>query len=222
MIQLAATAARAGTPVSPDRDTARRWALDELAGREYAQAQPSWTQQALEWLWRQIVDALSRVPGNGSPWLAALVTIAVLVTIVLVVWLVTGSIRRSSTRQREGDVFGGTVRSAAEHRGLARAAAAENDWRVAIQEMFRATARSLEERTLLDNRPGRTALEVAREAGMELPDAAAPLAEAAAVFDDVTYGERPGTPEHFDAVAATDALVSRTRPVLLSAAAGPA
>jgi len=217
VIQALAAAVRlGGAPVSPDRETARRWALDELAGREYAQARPGLAAQLLEWLWRQLSEALSRVPGNGSPLVAALAGIAVLGAILLIVRLVTGSVRRTSARRGGGDVFGGSVRSAGEHRSLAQSAAKAGDWRVAIQEMFRATARSMEERTILDTRPGRTAFEVAREAGVELPDAAAPLREAAEAFDDVTYGERPGTRERYDAVVATDDLVTRSRPRLLT------
>ena len=55
---------------------------------------------------------------------------------------------------------------------------------------MRAIVRSLEERTLLDPRPGRTADEAAAEAGRPLPRHADRLRAAARTFDDVTYGGR--------------------------------
>jgi len=207
--------ATAGAPIEPDRDPARRWAVDELAKREYGEAVPDPVTQALSWLWQQLIEGLSRVPGNGSPLLAAVVGIAVLAVIALVVWLVTGGVRRNRARHSAADLFGGMTRTASEHRTLARAAEAAGDWRVAIQEMFRATARSLEERAILDVRPGRTADEVAHEAGVALPLAASGLHDAATAFDEVTYGDRPGDADRFAAVAAMDALVTATKPRVL-------
>ena len=212
MIAAVAHRLAAGAPLTPDRETARSWALAELAEREYAAARPGLAAQAFGWLWRQLSDALSRVPGNSSPLLAALAGVAVLAIVLLVVRLVTGGVRRTATRRAVGDVFGGVIRSAPQHRAMAEAAAAAGNWPVAIQEMFRALARSLEERTVLDIRPGRTALEVAREGGMELPPAADALRDAADAFDGVAYGERPGTPQQYQAVVATADLVARTRP----------
>ena len=73
-------------------------------------------------------------------------------------------------------------------------------------------ARSLEERVVLDPRPGRTADEVAREAGVRLPGAAEALSDAARAFDDVTYGGRVGTPEGYARVVAADEATGRARP----------
>ena len=58
---------------------------------------------------------------------------------------------------------------------------------------MRAIVRSLEERALLDPRPGRTADEAAAEAGRALPAHADRLRAAARDFDDVTYGGRTAT-----------------------------
>ncbi len=47
--------------------------------------------------------------------------------------------------------------------------------------------------------PGRTATELAAEAGRALPALAADLDQGVRTFADVTYGERPGTPEAYAA-----------------------
>ncbi|WP_449066361.1 DUF4129 domain-containing protein, partial [Planomonospora algeriensis] len=62
------------------------------------------------------------------------------------------------------------------------------------QGTLRAVARDLEERAVVEELPGRTADELAAEAGRALPGFAGELAEAARLFDDVTYGDLPGTP----------------------------
>ena len=46
---------------------------------------------------------------------------------------------------------------------------------------------------MLNPVPGRTATELARDAGAAVPDLAGELTQAAIAFNDVTYGERPGT-----------------------------
>ncbi|NEA03407.1 DUF4129 domain-containing protein, partial [Streptomyces sp. SID10116] len=66
--------------------------------------------------------------------------------------------------------------------------AARAHWSQAVQERMRAVVRALEERALLDPRPGRTADEAAAEAGRTLPSHTDRLRAAARAFDDVTYG----------------------------------
>jgi hypothetical protein len=65
-------------------------------------------------------------------------------------------------------------------------------------------ARQLEENTVLDPVPGRTATELARDAGRALPDLATELLRAAEAFNDVTYGERPGTEPAYRMIAELD------------------
>lgn len=52
--------------------------------------------------------------------------------------------------------------------------------------------------------PGRTANELARDAGTALPHLAGELSEAATAFNDVTYGEQPGTPAAYQMIADLD------------------
>lgn len=87
---------------------------------------------------------------------------------------------------------------------------------------MRALVRSLEERTLLDIRPGRTADEAATEAGRALPEHAAALAAAARTFDDIAYGERTADQDAYRLLHELDRTLERTRPVLAPDTAGAA
>ena len=109
-------------------------------------------------------------------------------------------------------LFDDRPRSAADHRATAEAHAAQGHWTQALQERVRAVVRSLEERALLDVRPGRTAVEAAAEAGRALPGHTDALRAAAREFDDVTYGGRSATEESYRRVAALDRDLEGSRP----------
>lgn len=210
--------------VDPDRDTARRWAVEELSGREYVQAQPGLLERVAGAVLGWLEDLLERAGavGSGTALLVGLALAALLVAVVVLALVLAGPLRRGGrTRQAAGGVFDGAVRSAAEHRAASEREAAAGRWGPALQERFRAAARTLEERVVLDPRPGRTADELAREGGAALPAAAAPLARAARVFDDVTYGEREGTEAGYAACVAADDAVRRERPARSGPPAGP-
>ena len=102
----------------------------------------------------------------------------------------------------------------ADHRAAAEAHAAEGRWAEAIRERLRAVARDLEERAILDPRPGRTAQELAAEAAALLPVDFAP---GVGVFYDVWYGDRPGTPEGYRLLTDLDQAVQDARPRPLEA-----
>jgi hypothetical protein len=77
---------------------------------------------------------------------------------------------------------------------------------------MRAVVRSLEERALLDVRPGRTADEAAAEAGRTLPAHRERLHTAARDFDDITYGGRMATEQSYHHLAELDHDLDSTRP----------
>jgi hypothetical protein len=87
---------------------------------------------------------------------------------------------------------------------------------------MRAIVRSLEERALLDNRPGRTADEAAAEAGRALPEHTDRLRSAAREFDDVTYGGRRASELSYRRIAELDRDLERTRPILANSASSTA
>ena len=94
----------------------------------------------------------------------------------------------------------------------AAAAAARGEWDDAIVLRFRAFARGLTERGIVDPPPGATARAFARSAGDTLPVLGIPAIEGAAVFDDVRYLGRAGTAEAYALVTRLDDTAVRTRP----------
>src|SRR3954452_6676662 len=106
-----------------------------------------------------------------------------------------GNVRRAAAAR--GSLLDDTRSTAEDHRAAAERHAAAGEWPQAIRERLRAIARDLEERAILDPRPGRTADELATEAGAALPDHADELAAGVRVFDDVWYGGRSGDAEGY-------------------------
>jgi hypothetical protein len=199
---------RAGVPVTPDEETAREWVETELRDPVYAANQPGLLQRAITW----VLERLGAVDGAGPSLWFWVVALAVVALVVVLVVRRVGAVRGAArTGSAGGEVGVDPTVSADEYRRRAGAAATAGDWRTAVLEQFRATVRSLEERTVLEPRPGRTADEAASEAGALLPDRAADLAEAARVFDDVCYGDREAGPEQHRRLAETDAAVLRSR-----------
>ena len=180
----------ADVPVEIGRDEARRLAAEELAKPEYHVDDPSLSERLIAWLWEKFNELLDSASGVIPGGLWGLVALALVVGAVaaLVFWR-NGPVRR--TGRADTRLFVGRVRSAREYRAAADAAATAGQWELAVQERYRAIVRSLEERTILDPRPGRTADEAAATAGLSLPELARDLGSAATTFDAVTYGGRP-------------------------------
>lgn len=210
---MTAAATPLDIPVEPDADTARRWAEVELSDPAY-QDRPNLLQTVLSWLADRFAD-LQVTAVDVDPRLAALVvTTAVLVALVVAL-VVAGPVRRARRdRRASADVFGDDTRTAAELRASADARAAAGDWSAAVLDRFRAVLRSLEERVVLDERPGRTAHEAAQEAGDRLPGCAADLAAAALLFDDVCYGEAQADAADDARLRELDRRVTAERPAL--------
>ena len=201
---------RRPVPIEITGDEARRKAVTELLDPVYAANEPPWWQRLASWVMQRLGDVIEAVAGRASGLVWVLVLLGILVLVAVVVVRRTGGLRGTS-QQRVGAVVGAT-RSAAEHRRAAEQAAAAGDWSTAVLERFRATVRVLEERGVLDERPGRTADEVATEAPAPVPDETATLVRAAQVFDAVVYGELPATAEAYAAVVRADDLAGRISP----------
>jgi hypothetical protein len=210
----AALGALAGKPVPlvPSREQARDWAVRELSDPAYARAQPGLLQRAVRWLLDRLAEL--QLPTGAVPDArTGLVLLLVVLALVLAVVLTRTGRLRGSGRVRQGAaVFAGSTLTAARHRELADAAAARADWADAVRERFRAVVRALEERTVLDERPGRTADEAAAEAAHALPDLASALGDAAGLFDEVVYGGRPAQAEHDARLRTLDSAVAAARP----------
>lgn len=184
-----------------DRDAAHEAAQRELAKPIYPKA--SLTERLSEWL----DDLLYRIAQEGASLPGGWFTIALLLTILAIAIVVAVRIARRTMRTNRGGahaLFDSHELSAAVHRTTAEKYAAVGDWTAAIRHRLRAIARQLEEDGVLNPVPGRTATELARDAGAVVPNLAGELIEAATAFNDVTYGERPGTEPAYRMIADLD------------------
>jgi Domain of unknown function (DUF4129) len=167
---------------------------------------------AIEGFLSRLFRDADRLPGG---WWS---TIALLAILVLVVAGVTFWIRPTGSRRSSGlGVLSGTSLSARDHRELAERLADGDDYGAAIVERMRALAAEIEERGILPVRPGRTAGELAVQAGRVLPDLAADFSVAAGTFDDVRYGGRDGTAAGYERISRVDDEVRAARAGALAA-----
>ncbi|PVW06123.1 hypothetical protein DEA06_00785 [Microbacterium sp. Gd 4-13] len=206
----------AAAPLSPDRDAAREWAERELSDPRYAAAEPNLLDRAA----RAVVEFVGglfngQLTGDWGPVAAIVVAVIVAVLIVagLLVW---GRPRRSArlpalTTPLFGDA---DARTAADLRRDAAAAASAGEWNDAIVLRFRALARGLAERTLVEVSAGTTVHGFARRAALVFPAESQRMEAAAAAFDDVRYLRRPGSETAYRAISALDDDLARARPAL--------
>lgn len=187
--------------IDVDRDTAHQAAQRELDKPIYPKG--SLTQRLYEWIHEmlfRLIEKGSSVPGG---WFTVSVLFVLLVVAIVVAIRI---VRRTIRTHRVGDyeLFDAGQLSADQHRAIAERFAVEGNWAAAIRHRLRAVARGLEETHVLDPAPGRTANELANDAGARLPRLASELSQAATAFNDVTYGERPGTPAAYQLISDLD------------------
>lgn len=203
-------------PLIPDADEAREWAERELSRAVYHDDGRSWLQIVLEAIGEWLTGLAEAAGGLGIA-LVPILLLVVIAAIVLGAFVLGGPVRRA--RRRDGADRGGPVladddvRSAAQLREAADAAAARGDLALAVVEMFRAIVRSLDERALGSDSLGRTAREVAAGAAARLPGHADALARAADLFDAVRYGDRRPDAGDLARLVELDGRLRATRPV---------
>ncbi|MEU9806973.1 DUF4129 domain-containing protein [Mycobacterium sp. NPDC050853] len=199
--------------VDIDREAAAEAAQRELAKPIYEH--PSPPDRLINWIIEHL-DYLefraSELPGG---WFTILMT--TLIVIAAVVLLVRIARRSVRTNGADFGLFESGELTAAEHRAAAELAASQGDWSSAIRHRLRAVARQLEERTILTPVPGRTANELAAAAGRELPSLTQEFRSSAEVFNDVSYGDRPGTEQSYRKIADLDDHI-RDAPILETSA----
>ncbi|QGV80316.1 DUF4129 domain-containing protein [Streptomyces ficellus] len=205
------------TPRVPAREAAER----ELSRPMYHENDPNPLQHALDSFWDWVGRVFDSASGAAPGGTVGLVVVAVVVVALAgALWWRLGTPQRALTTS--ASPFDDRTRSSAEHRSTAEKHAAAGLWNQAVQERMRAIVRSLEERTLLDPRPGRTADEAAVEAGLPLPGHADELRAAARTFDDVTYGGRTADQRAYQRLKDLDTSLERAKPRLSDAAPGTA
>ena len=202
-------------PLTTPRDPAREAARRELSKRVYHEDDPGFFERALNAFWDWL-DKVFGAAAAATPGGAVGLTVVILAALAALgaLWWRLGTPHRQPVPSAA--LFDDRPRSAAEHRATADAHAAQGHWNQAVQERMRAIVRSLEERALLDPRPGRTADEAAAEAGRALSSHTERLQAAARDFDDVTYGGRTATRESYQRIADLDRDLERTKPHLVN------
>jgi hypothetical protein len=200
------------------RQAGQRLARAELSKAIYHPHEPLAQRvlNAIGHLLRDLSQAGQAFPGG---WWAAVALAALLATCIAVVLSRTGPLARS--RRAGGRLMTGSgPLSAAEHRLRAGRLADAGNYAAAIVERVRAIARELDDRAVLIPRAGRTADEMAEEAAVALPAEAGALRTAALLFDDICYGDRPGTQAGYALIQELDTRISASAPKPAAALAG--
>jgi hypothetical protein len=205
-----------GLPADPiGRDQARELARRELDKQIYHRDDPSVAERILDKI-NEWIESLTRTVSGAEQqstfggWIALAVILVLLGLVVAAIMWRLGAVRGAAARKRA--LLADEPMTADDHRAAAARHEAAGQWAEAIRERLRAVARELEERVILEPRPGRTADELAAEAGAVLPELAAELAAAVRVFDEVWYGDRPGTPEGYAQLTRLDERVRAAKP----------
>ena len=196
--------------LDPTPAEARDWLEQELHRSDY---QSPWLESAIRWVLdqlRRLLDGAGHVAGL-SPLITVLVA---LVVIALLAWVLPKVRRESVVARTGGAVLEDLTITARTYRDLAAKAFRDGRYDDAILDGFRAIAKDMSDRTLLDDAPGRTAHEVSLALAQPFPDHADRLVRAADVFDSVRYGHRQASAEQFGEVQHLDAELVRARPTL--------
>ncbi|WP_349904337.1 DUF4129 domain-containing protein [Parafrigoribacterium humi] len=203
-------------PVDPDAGEARRWIIEELSKPAYQAAQPSWFDRLSSAVWNWLTSL--RFGDGGAGWPVILIVVVIAVAVVAA-FLIFGAPRFNRRSTAHGALFGAEdERDAAAMRASASAAAAAGDWTLAIEELFRALARGLAERTIVTTSPGTTARDFAMRAGGAFPALATDLAASARAFDDVRYLGRPGSERAYRDIVALEQTLRSAHPELAALA----
>ena len=199
--------------LDPSPAEARKWLNDELQRSDYHNP---WLESSLRWIFDQLsklLDGANRLANGG---LSLVVTVLVaLVTIALLVWVLPKVRREPVVAHPDGSVIVDPTITAGTYRKMAARAFADGRYDAAVLEGFRAIAKDMSDRTLLDDAPGLTAHEVSLELSRPFPDFAGPLAQAANLFDAVRYGHRGANQDGAAQVLRLDSELAKARPVLL-------
>lgn len=192
------------------RDGAREQARRELRKAIYHAGEATPLERAWNWLLDKLGHLLDRVVSFAPGGITSLVVVVViLVAIVVLVRLGLGPlhVRDALSDRRRG----AARRTAAEYRAEAETLASQGDFKEAVRARFRAVIRELEERGVLDPRPGRTAGEIAREGAAAVPAIGADLRSVAGTFDAAWYGPHPTSAADYARVRDADDRIRAAR-----------
>ena len=191
--------------LDPTPPEARDWLARELQGSDY---QESWLQSALHWIGRLLDGA-----GGGGTAFSLVVTVLVAVVVIALLAWVLPKVRREPRAARSaGAVLDDRTISARTYRERATQALRDGRYDDVVVDGFRAIAKDMSDRTLLDDAPGSTAHEASVALAPCFPDHADRLARAADLFDAVRYGHRRATADQAGQVQHLDAQALQHAP----------
>lgn len=197
--------------LDPTPAEARQWLSDELSGSSY---DTPWLESVTRWILDQLAKLLDGINNLTNGGASTIITVLVAwVVIALLVWVLPKVRRESVVARPDGAVLDDLTITAGTYRSLAAQSFAEGRYDDACLDAFRAIAKDMSDRTLLDDAPSRTAHEVSKALALPFPDHADALAQAANMFDAVRYGHRRATVEQASLVLQLDTELVRTRPV---------
>jgi Domain of unknown function (DUF4129) len=203
---------RLAIPATPDPDTARQWAQDELSKSIYHHGE-SLADRLGKWLSDLMNRLLNAGTGGSISPLGYLLGAIVLIALIVIATRIAVPAAQQRRRRGTAVVLEDDVRTAQQMREAAQAAAKAGDHTAATLDYFRALVRGCEERVVIDDRAGRTAREAARDIAASINQYFAELRAAAISFDALCYGHRDGTAEDSSRMKDLESGVRATRAV---------
>ncbi|WP_146114245.1 DUF4129 domain-containing protein [Microbacterium sp. MYb72] len=205
--------------VVPDGDDARQWAEQELSNPRYADAKPTWFDLMARDIGRFLADLFSSDNSNAVGPSALIVVSVVIFGALVAALIIWGRPQRPrAVRRALGGLLGADDdRTAAQLRADAERSARAGKWDDATVLRFRALARGLLERDLIDPAPGATAQSIAREVGTVFASESSAVRTAAGSFDDVRYLRHPATADSYAQLAAVDERLCALHPEAVTA-----
>lgn len=193
------------------RAPAQRLAREELSRAIYhQQSVPQAVMHFVLSLLQRIFGAAGQVTPGGWWTVVALVALAVAGGAAVAVRL--GPLARSARGAGPARDPGSRARTARQLRDASAVSAAGGDYSTAILQRLRAIVASCEERGILAPDAGRTADELATQAGARFPGQRAALAAAARLFDQIRYGDGVGTLDGYERLRDLDATLAALQP----------
>lgn len=177
------------TPLTPERDEARRWAEKKLSEPEYRDADLSPLEKLGRAIDRFFDGLISSAAAIDSPWTLLVIAALIVGLVVLVIWRVgrgtSGGVDLAAfdPAQRAETINPQAFWDAAQ------TAAGKGDYTLAVQNGVRAIFARFVAAGLIDMTAASTASELAGAAAAACPPAAADAHAAGALFDAVTFGE---------------------------------
>ena len=195
--------------LNPTPPEARNWLKQELHGSDY---QSPWLDSLSRWITDQLgklLDGASHLAGL-SPAITALIA---LVVIALLAWILPKVRRERVVAGSDGVVLEDVTITARLYRSMATQAIRDGRYDDAVLDRFRAIAKDMSDRRMLDDAPSCTAHEVSMALASNFPEQADRLARAADLFDSVRYGHRRTGAYQAGQIQALDTELVTVRPL---------